>query len=87
MEMRCSGIKPLSPKYSSVGLKLIDFLLVSFLAIPVAMCSRLKEGLRPLVARLKTRKSQLNNLEVEVQVDSILQVTTKCWWSPNVVTW
>ena len=40
------------------------------MAVVVEIYSRLKEGLRPLVARLKTRKSQLNNLEVEVQVDT-----------------
>ena len=40
------------------------------MAVVVEIYSRLKEGLRPLVAHLKTRKSQLNNLEVEVQVDT-----------------
>ena len=46
----------------------------SLLATIAAIHSRLKEGLRPLMARLKTRKSQLNNLEAEVKVDTIQQL-------------
>ena len=33
---------------------------------------RLKEGLRPILTRLKTRKSQLNSLEVEVLIFIII---------------
>lgn len=46
----------------------------SLLATIAAIHSRLKEGLRPLMARLKTRKSQLNNLEAEVKADTIKQL-------------
>ena len=34
---------------------------------------RLKEGLRPILTRLKTRKSQLNSLEVEVLILIIIE--------------
>ena len=46
----------------------------SLLATIAVIHSRLKEGLRPLMARLKTRKSQLNNLEAEVKAGTIKQL-------------
>ena len=53
---------------------MLDILLASLLAMMASRHSRLKEGLRPLMARLKTRKSQLNNLEAEVKVDTFQQL-------------
>ena len=39
---------------------------------------RLKEGLRPILTRLKTRKSQLNSLEVEVLILIIIGFVHSC---------
>ena len=39
---------------------------------------RLKEGLRPILTRLKTRKSQLNSLEVEVLILIIIGFVYSC---------